>query len=365
MRDERSATLLGLALGLSFAICFATGLYSHVLQDPPGWFTPFPRPAGLYRVTQGLHVATGLASIPLLLAKLWVVYPKLFVWPPVRSVAHAVERLMLLPLIGGSLFLALSGVNNINLAYPYEFSFRAGHNAAAWITIGALVVHVAAKRAIARDALTRGTVRSGAAATEGGMTRRAFLGAAFGTAGLVTLFTAGQTVRPLAPLALLAPRRPGTGPQGFPVNRTAASVGLERVDLSAYRLTVGGPGAARTLEFTYDELRALPQHEATLPISCVEGWSVSRRWRGVPLADLLDAAGARPDAEATVVSLQRHPLYRRSHLSARVARDRDALLAFEVEGEALNPDHGFPCRLIAPNRPGVQQTKWVTHLEIR
>jgi DMSO/TMAO reductase YedYZ molybdopterin-dependent catalytic subunit len=36
-----------------------------------------------------------------------------------------------------------------------------------------------------------------------------------------------------------------------------------------------------------------------------------------------------------------------------------------VEGEALNPDHGFPCRLIAPNRPGVQQTKWVTHLEIR
>ena len=40
----------------------------------------------LYRVTQGVHVATGLASIPLLLAKLWAVYPKLFTWPPFSSV---------------------------------------------------------------------------------------------------------------------------------------------------------------------------------------------------------------------------------------------------------------------------------------
>lgn len=37
----------------------------------------------------------------------------------------------------------------------------------------------------------------------------------------------------------------------------------------------------------------------------------------------------------------------------------------DIDGEPLHIDHGFPCRLIAPNRPGVLQTKWVTTLEVR
>jgi DMSO/TMAO reductase YedYZ molybdopterin-dependent catalytic subunit len=362
-RGERTAAVLGLALGVSFTICFVTGLYSHLLQDPPAWFTPFPRPAGLYRFTQGLHVVTGLASIPLLLAKLWTVYPKLFTWPPARSVAQAVERVMLVPLVGGSLFLLLSGVNNINLAYPYSFSFRAGHYAAAWIVVGALVVHVTAKVTVVRRALARGEREEQPA--DGTMSRRDLFVAAFGAAGVITVFSIGQTVRPLSRLALLAPRRPDVGPQGFPVNRTAASVGLEHVDLDAYRLTVAGPGAQRELEYTYDELHALSLHEATLPIACVEGWSASRRWRGIRVRDLVKAAGGAGDAQVVVVSLQQHPLYRRSALSGKVAADPDTLLALEVDGEPLHPDHGFPCRLIAPNRPGVEQTKWVTRVEIR
>jgi len=86
-RGERVASWLGMALGVSFTVCFLTGLYSHFAQHPPSWFSLTARPAGLYRVTQGLHVATGIAAVPLLLAKLWSVYPKLFVRPPVRSVA--------------------------------------------------------------------------------------------------------------------------------------------------------------------------------------------------------------------------------------------------------------------------------------
>ncbi len=368
-RSERTAAVLGIALGVSFSVCFVTGLYSHVLQDPHGWFAAFPRPAGLFRFTQGLHIATGLATVPLLLAKLWVVFPKLFTWPPFESFAHAVERLMILPLVGGSLFLLLSGVNNINLSYPYAFSFRPAHYAAAWITVGALVVHIVAKFSITRGALARraatGGVTEGERIAPGGLNRRGFLASAFGTAGIVTIFTLGQTVRPLSRLALLAPRRPDTGPQGFPVNRTAASVHLEHVDLTAYRLTVGGRGARKTLELTYDELRAFEQHEATLPIACVEGWSASRRWRGVRVRDLLMAAGARPDASASVVSMQTSTLYRSSNLTHAVAHDPDTLLALEVDGRILHADHGFPCRLIAPNRPGVEQTKWVTHVEVR
>jgi DMSO/TMAO reductase YedYZ molybdopterin-dependent catalytic subunit len=46
------------------------------------------------------------------------------------------------------------------------------------------------------------------------------------------------------------------------------------------------------------------------------------------------------------------------------AHDRDTLLALRVNDEVLHIDHGFPVRLIGPNRPGTMQTKWVTRLEV-
>ncbi|MGH2759123.1 MAG: molybdopterin-dependent oxidoreductase, partial [Actinomycetota bacterium] len=73
LHQERIAAWLGIALGVAFGTSFLTGLLSHLIQHPPGWFEWPSRPAGLYRITQGVHVATGIASIPLLLAKLWVV----------------------------------------------------------------------------------------------------------------------------------------------------------------------------------------------------------------------------------------------------------------------------------------------------
>ena len=44
--------------------------------------------------------------------------------------------------------------------------------------------------------------------------------------------------------------------------------------------------------------------------------------------------------------------------------DHRTLLALDLEGEPLALDHGYPCRVIAPNRPGVLQTKWVESLEV-
>src|SRR5438093_3112110 len=140
LHDERVGSWLGLALGASFTICFVTGLLSHLIQHPPSWFSWTPRPAGLYRFSQGLHVAIGIASIPVLLAKLWTVYPLLWTWPPVRGVAHAIERLSLAPLVGGSLFLLFTGVASIIRWSPWSFSFPPAHYAVAWITIGALLL---------------------------------------------------------------------------------------------------------------------------------------------------------------------------------------------------------------------------------
>jgi DMSO/TMAO reductase YedYZ molybdopterin-dependent catalytic subunit len=376
LRDERNAAILGIALGITFTVCFVTGVLSHLIQDPPSWFQWPSRPAGLYRVTQGVHVATGLASIPLLLAKLWVVFPKLFAWPPFTSVAHLVERLAIFPLVAGGVFELFTGLADTHLWYPWPFNFRAAHYWVAWITIGALIVHLGAKWVTTRAALfTRNadnayltvaqrpsdTRRGGASAFD----RRTFLTTVFAAAGAVTLFTVGQTVAPLRKLALLAPRRPDTGPQGFPVNRTAATAGVvDAARDSGYRLTVDGK-VRRKLVLTRDELRSLPQHEATLPISCVEGWSTTQRWRGVRVRDLLDRAGADSAAEVRVHSLQRRRAYRFSDLNRWHAHDPDTLLAFEVNGEPLDLDHGYPLRLIGPNRPGVMQTKWVTRLAVR
>jgi len=366
VRNERTAAILGLALGVSFTVCFVTGVLSHLIQDPPSWFQWPSRPAGLYRVTQGVHVATGLASIPLLLAKLWVVYPKLFAWPPFTSVAHVLERLAIFPLVAGGVFELFTGLADTHLWYPWPFNFRAAHHWVAWILMGALVVHIGAKWTTTRTALTKAQaeplpVRAPASAFD----RRAFLASVFAAAGAVTVFTVGQTVRPLRQLALLAPRRPDTGPQGFPVNRTAATAGVVDAARSLdYRLTVEGR-VRRRLSFTTEELRGLPQHEAILPISCVEGWSTTQRWRGVRVRDLLTRAGAASDAEVRVHSLQRRRAYRFSDLNRSHAHDPDTLLALEVNGETLDIDHGFPLRLIGPNRPGVMQTKWVTRLVVR
>jgi len=360
LHDERVASWLGLALGVTFTICFATGLLSHVIQHPPSFVTWPSRPAGLYRVTQGVHVTTGLASIPLLLAKLWSVYPQFWTWPPLRSAAHLVERISLLPLVGGSLFLLFTGLANITLWYPWRFFFPAGHYWAAWITIGALVVHVAAKWTVFRANTTRRPATADGSAVD----RRRFLRLIAGVSGLVALTTVGQTLFPLRRLALLAPRRPDSGPQGFPVNKSASSAGvLTTAAAPDYRLTVDGK-VERPLSLSLAELRALPQTEATLPIACVEGWSVSKTWHGVAVRDLLDLAGAPAEAEVAVSSLQERGLYKSSVLNRVHAADAETLLALYVEGEELHIDHGYPVRLIGPNRPGVMQTKWVSRLTV-
>ena len=95
-----------------------------------------PTRAGSTPLTQGLHVTIGLAAFPILLAKLWSVIPKLFEWPPVRSPAHALERLSLALLVGGALFEFATGILNIQYAYLFPFFFTTAHYYGAWVFIG-------------------------------------------------------------------------------------------------------------------------------------------------------------------------------------------------------------------------------------
>ncbi|MFB9191856.1 molybdopterin-dependent oxidoreductase [Actinomadura verrucosospora] len=356
LHDERVASWLGIALGVSVLVSFGTGLVSHFMQHPAGWMLWPSRPVNLYRVTQGVHVIGGLATVPLLLAKLWTVYPRLWQWPPVRSLVHGAQRLLVFVLVGAALFQFVTGVLNVAYWYAFRFYFTTAHYWTAYILVGALVIHIADQWA-----KTRRTVMT---RPEDGVGRRGFLLTVAGASGVVALTTVGEAVTPLAPLAVLAPRRPGTGPQDVPVNKSAAATGVTaQARDPRWRLTVTGR-VAREVTLSLADLRALPQHTARLAISCVEGWSVEADWRGVRLRDVLRLAGVADDAQVLVESLQRHGLYRTSLVAPPHWRDPLTLLALGMNGAPLALDHGHPCRLIAPNRPGVMQTKWVHRLVV-
>jgi DMSO/TMAO reductase YedYZ molybdopterin-dependent catalytic subunit len=354
LHDERVAALLGVWLAVAFGICMLTGLVSHVAQTTE--LLP-PRPVHLYRVNQGLHVLAGVAAVPLLLAKLWTVYPHLFAWPPARDVGHALERAALLLLVGGSLLQLATGVMNVASWYAFGFFFPAVHYWLSFVVAGALLVHIGLKLPATQRALRR----PAAVAADGeGLDRRGFLRASAAASAVVVTATAGATVPGLAGLAVLSPRDPRVGPQGLPVNRTARDAGTLGVDAS-YRLVVEGP---ERVVLTLADLQALPQTTARLPIACVEGWSAVGSWTGVRLRDLLALSGAPARSRVLVDSLEAGGRYRASVVGAAHAADPLTLVALRLGGAVLHPDHGYPARLIAPNRPGVLQTKWVRRLVV-
>lgn len=375
--DEAPAAWLGIALGITFGLCFATGLLSHLVQhggtatgfsfdDVGGWALWGVRPAGLYRVGQGLHVISGTIAVPLLLAKLYVVYPLLFQWPPVKGVRNLIDRLTIPLLIAGAFFLLISGVQNVAYWYPWGFGFPVTHYWSAWITIGALVMHIGAKSHVV-GRVWRARRREGAVLVDedtGQLSRRGVLALAGTASGLLFLTTAGATIRPLERFAVFASRRPSVGPQGFPVNKPASVAGVTEAAMDpGYRLRVTG-NVAQELELSIGDLAAMTQREAVLPISCVEGWSVQKRWGGVAIRDLLDAAGADGTPAVQIVSLQPPSPYAMSSLNPAQAAAGDSLLAITVEGEPLHLDHGFPVRLMVANNPGVTQTKWVAEVQV-
>ncbi len=361
LRGAAITARVGVALGVTVTICFVTGLISHFIQHPQPWFWWPTRPVWLYRVTQGLHVATGIAAIPLIIVKLWSVWPKLFERPLIGGVIRQIERLSILVLVASMLFQLSTGLLNIAQWYAFRFFFTTAHYAMSYVAVGAVIVHIGVKLPVIRRALSEpiGDVAQGGAV---GLSRRTVLRGTWVAVALATLATVGQTVPLLRRVSVLAPRT-GEGPQGVPINRSAAAAGVVRAARSPdYRLTA--TNGDRTQTFTLAELQAMPQKTCRLPIACVEGWSAEAEWTGVVLADLVATVGASADSDVRMISLERPGPYSRTVLPARHARDDKTLIALKINGETLNLDHGYPCRLIAPTRPGVLQTKWLTRIEV-
>ncbi|WP_323450495.1 molybdopterin-dependent oxidoreductase [Streptomyces yaizuensis] len=392
LRGPWLTAVFGLILLFGVTVLFVTGLLSYAAYNPDlartndetpdkgllgfylfSWPTS---PYWIYRLTQGIHVTLGIVLVPVLLAKLWSVIPLLFSWPPVRSFSHAVERLSLLLLVGGALFEFATGILNVQLHYIFPGSFYTLHFYGAWVFIGAFVVHVAFRLPRALRAVRPGRALPAAGDRSAALvsprpapvtlSRRGAVALVGAGSGVLLLVTAGQSVGGrLRRTAVLAPhgQDPGPGPNGFQINKTAASLGIRTSDIGpGWRLTVLGGGRRTVL--TLDALRALPQDECALPIACVEGWSTTDQlWRGVRLAALAELVGLGTDPPHVLVeSVQRGGAFASAVLRDNQVRDRRSLLALWVNGAVLSPDHGYPARIIVPGAPGVHNTKWVTRL---
>jgi DMSO/TMAO reductase YedYZ molybdopterin-dependent catalytic subunit len=161
---------------------------------------------------------------------------------------------------------------------------------------------------------------------------------------------------------------------------------IPEIDPATWRLHVGGH-VDRALELSLDELRALPRHTTPVTLECAgngrarlnprpisQPWLVeavsTAEWTGTPLAALLAEAGPRADAvEVAFTGADRgiqggdEHRYARALTLAEAARP-DVLLAYEMNGEPLPPQHGFPMRLVVPGWYGMASVKWLTSIEV-
>ncbi|MER5987440.1 sulfite oxidase [Streptomyces sp. NPDC001787] len=166
-----------------------------------------------------------------------------------------------------------------------------------------------------------------------------------------------------------------------------------RIDVSGWRLTVWGSGlTGDPVDFSYADLRALPAVTRTAFVECAgnarsfyasqqnqqvggTAWTLgaigTARWRGVRLADVLRRAGLGRHAvdvlprglDDEVISDGVNLGRVRRPLPVDKALD-DVLLAYEMNGEPLPPDHGYPVRLIVPSWVGIANIKWVGDIEV-
>jgi hypothetical protein len=130
------------------------------------------------------------------------------------------------------------------------------------------------------------------------------------------------------------------------------------VDRDSWRLVVEGE-VERRLVLGYEELASIGTAALVATLDCTGGWYSRQRWTGVPLGRLLETAGVKHGAES--VSVESLTGYGR-----RFSLDhaRRLVIATEVGGRQLSHGHGFPLRLVVPDRRGYDWVKWVTRVRV-
>jgi hypothetical protein len=145
---------------------------------------------------------------------------------------------------------------------------------------------------------------------------------------------------------------------GVPPVTTFFGEGAPAMDPATWRLAVVG-AVARPLQLSLAQLSAIGEVEREEVLDCTSGWALRSRWVGVPLDRVLSAAAATPEArQVTVRSATGW------YATLPVEETPRALLATGVAGLPLPAGNGAPCRLVAPDRRGLEWVKWVTRVEV-
>jgi len=154
------------------------------------------------------------------------------------------------------------------------------------------------------------------------------------------------------------------------------------VEPDGWRLTISGE---RELELSLDDLRSRPAAEHTVTMECAgngrarleprpvsQPWILeavgTARWRGTPLRPLLEEAGFDGPVEVLFTGLDRgveggeEQSFQRALPLEEALRD-EVLLAYEMNGAPLPPQHGFPLRMVVPGWYGMTSVKWLSRIE--
>ncbi|MCW3040879.1 MAG: hypothetical protein JWM31_2784 [Solirubrobacterales bacterium] len=132
-------------------------------------------------------------------------------------------------------------------------------------------------------------------------------------------------------------------------------------DLASWTLSVDG-AVANPFSIDWEEFLALEQRTQTVDIHCVTRWSkLDTTWNGVPIRTLLDRAGVRP--EGTHVMAHCDGGYT-TNMPIEVLDDDDVMVAHAYDGKPLEPDHGYPVRLLVPKRYFWKSAKFLRRLQV-
>jgi DMSO/TMAO reductase YedYZ molybdopterin-dependent catalytic subunit len=130
------------------------------------------------------------------------------------------------------------------------------------------------------------------------------------------------------------------------------------INSNDYRLKIDGD-VTNPLELNLKELYAMTGVQKNLTIQCVEGWDADVPWEGIALSYLLNQAGVSPNvAHVTISAITGYS----TTLSSDEAASSDNMIALKVGGAPLTIDHGYPARLVAPSRPGLNWVKYVSRI---
>ncbi len=135
---------------------------------------------------------------------------------------------------------------------------------------------------------------------------------------------------------------------------------VPRTDLARWDFRVWGE-VASPVTLTWDQFRALPRTTVHADIHCVTRWSkLDTDWEGVAIQEILRLAGVHPTASHVLAHCEQGYT---ANLPLSVLDDDDVLLADTFGGQPLEPEHGYPLRLLVPKRYFWKSAKWIRGLE--